>query len=623
MDVEFDIQYRNLLVHHLEREEIEHELTIRDLPFTNTETRAALARRLKERIKSEKEKGSSDRDFNRLNKTVESEIEMIDASVREIKDFLSNRNKYDGIRECLKTRLVHYFARVKRAGENTDNDEELADIDALEACIRGAFNTYFSVFSPAGQQDLINQINQSVASLSVASRNGSEPNVSPVLSNNEDERASVCNRATNKQGKRNLKSIEPSEFPQQQVNSFVQYMVQSGAFSWMFGPTAMQAWASQNMPPCISEQNVSNSVKPRVDQTNIRKQNREQRVEKVLPGNEVVASDFEANNSTGSDSDQLPDRPRNYRRLNQRTRNSIKHRPVADWKLRYDGSDNGQSLMKFLKEAEFYADSENMSRRELFRSAFHLFTGPAKTWFMTGFENEDFTSWSELKEELKREFLSPDHDHTCEIRAISRKQGSREKFHDYFLELQKIFNSLTKPKSEREKFDIVFRNMRADYKGHVVASEIDNLADLKKFGRRLDATYWYKYQPAASESPSHRKPSQVNEVQTGAKSKIKPQNRKEQYYSRSFYRSRSRGSDEEKQSAVVHNNAFLRSTDQPKGLQALLETYQPPKAGYCFNCRLKGHSARECNAPKHRYCYRCGFHNVDTDSCPYCEKNSQ
>lgn len=227
MDVEFDIQYKNLLVHHLEREEVEHELKIRDLPYTNTETRAALARRLKERIKCDKEKANSDIDFNRLNKTVDSEIEAIDARVREIKDYLSNQNKYEGIREYLKTRLVHYFARVKRVGENTDNDEDLADIDALESCIRGAYNTYFSLFSSLGQQELVNQINRSVASLNITSRNVSESNKSPMLSNNEDEEASVLNGATSKSCKRHLKSIEvPSMFPQQPMSNIFQYMWQ-------------------------------------------------------------------------------------------------------------------------------------------------------------------------------------------------------------------------------------------------------------------------------------------------------------------------------------------------------------------------------------------------------------
>lgn len=54
MDVEFSLQYESLLVHHLDRDEVEYELKIRNLPYTETETKAALMRRLKVKIKDDK-----------------------------------------------------------------------------------------------------------------------------------------------------------------------------------------------------------------------------------------------------------------------------------------------------------------------------------------------------------------------------------------------------------------------------------------------------------------------------------------------------------------------------------------------------------------------------------------
>lgn len=85
-----------------------------------------------------------------------------------------------------------------------------------------------------------------------------------------------------------------------------------------------------------------------------------------------------------------------------------------------------------------------------FGPRFICFLGAAKTRFMTGVENDDFTSWDQYKIELKREFLSPDHDHTCEIHAVARKQGPRERFQDYFLDMQTLFKALTKPFTERK-----------------------------------------------------------------------------------------------------------------------------------------------------------------------------
>ena len=160
--------------------------------------------------------------------------------------------------------------------------------------------------------------------------------------------------------------------------------------------------------------------------------------------------------------------------------------------------------------------------------------------------------------------------------------------------------------TERKKFEIVFRNMRAEYKGHAVSSEIDNLADLKKFGRRLDATYWYKYQPSNTESNTRGKQtSQVNEIQTGAKPKQKSKQDNEEYKTRNFYNSKTRANesgDENKPSRKEPQGKHSKNQEGESGLKSLLQTYQIPKDNMCFNCRLKGHHARDCEQPRHKYC---------------------
>ncbi|XP_055542851.1 uncharacterized protein LOC129728436 [Wyeomyia smithii] len=186
--------------------------------------------------------------------------------------------------------------------------------------------------------------------------------------------------------------------------------------------------------------------------------------------------------------------------------------------------------------------------------------------------------------------------------------------------MQTLFNTLTKPISERKKFDIVYRNMRADYKGHVISKDIDNLADLKHFGRRLDATYWYKFQTPANDSNPRGKAAQVNEVYTGTKPKSNRKIEYEPQKTRHYFNSnlQTRSSDEKVKKSG--NNNILKSNQS--GWETLLNNYQPPKEGYCFNCRLKGHHARDCERPKHKYCTRCGFHNVETTTCPFCGKNA-
>lgn len=605
MDVEFDMLYTNMAVHHLDREEIEYELKIRGLPFTETETRAALMRRLKEKLKTEKNRMNIDLDFDRLDTTVDEEIKQIDAKVKQIKDFLTNKVRFEGIRESLKTRLAHFFARAKRLPENTEREDDYADIDVLVSSIRGAFNTHFSLFS--GQRDVIEQLNQSFAMMLSGNRNESEPK--------KDNEKGSAEEGSDNSRRRNLQSADnPVGYPQLATN-YLPIMMPP----WMFGNP--QIWAAQQMMRAESLGSFSNSMNAQKVSGQI-EGSRKTSGKSSRRSKQKVQSSSSEKDTSSTENGWSSEEVRKPSRGKKRSHKSEKRRPVSDWKLKYDGADNGQTLMKFLKEVEFYAKSENMSPKQLFRSAIHLFNGAAKTWFMTGFENEDFTSWEELKEELKREFLSPDHDHTSEIRAIARKQGPRESFQDYFLELQKIFNSLTKPMTERRKFEIVFRNMRSDYKGHAVSSEIDNLADLKKFGRRLDATYWYKYNTTTTDSNTRNRTAQVNEVHTGTKPKSKPKPDEKQK-SRTFRNSTRdrRGSDEEEVVSRRQSKSPSRTNEPKGGLEVIIDKYQPPKNGDCFNCRLSGHHARDCDRPRHKYCQRCGFMNVDTATCPWCAKN--
>ncbi|XP_055591195.1 uncharacterized protein LOC129743243 [Uranotaenia lowii] len=349
-----------------------------------------------------------------------------------------------------------------------------------------------------------------------------------------------------------------------------------------------------------------------------KKKNRESRKQKVSAPPPIESSDSNGDESARSSS---ASEPRSRRSPSQsRRRRHRSRRPVWEWNLRYDGKDNGQNLIKFIKEVEYYANSENVSERELFRSAIYLFKDQAKVWFLSGMETEEFTNWKELVHEMKREFLSPDHDHRNEVKAIARKQGPKESFQEFLAEMQKIFNSLTKPLSEGKKFEIVWRNLRSDYKGHAVASNIDNLADLKKFGRQLDATYWFKYANPIDNNPRNRR--EVNEIKTGAIPKYPPPHDSKKEKSRTFTRTRPEVTSEDERSkrrglkeVVGQENRTRKEKDA--GLEMIVRKYVPPEKGICFNCRLRGHHFEECEGLPHKFCQRYNLKGQ------VCQENSE
>lgn len=315
-------------------------------------------------------------------------------------------------------------------------------------------------------------------------------------------------------------------------------------------------------------------------------------------------------------------------RKERKARKSLRRIPVSEWKLKYDGRDQGRRLAEFLKEVKMRCKSEDISERELFRGAIHFFSGRTKDWFMEGFENRDFRTWSGLKRKLKCEFLPPDLDFQIEIQATNRRQARGEKFVDYLHDMQKLFQSMTKPISDQRKFEIGWRNMRYDYKNALTGAGIRSLSRLKKYGRIIDENNWNMFQKS---SESRSKVQLVNEMTASSSSKLKqiPGNGQN---SRSFSQSKPKQSSEGekiKQRVEQNEGKAGKSKEDPmegssKGtLRALSERYVRPPIGTCYNCRKHGHHYGDCSEKRKKFCRLCGFLDVITPECPFCQKNEQ
>lgn len=213
MDLEFQLQYKNLLVHHLEKEEIEHELAIRAVQFEKTESRSAIQRRLRDRLKEERDRNIVDVDFQRLGTTADEEIKIIDTNLETIRKFLENKTRFEGVKDSLKTRLVHYFSRARRAQENTEDEEDLTDLDKIVSTVRELMNSYFSPFShnQVIRDEITQQIVKSLSNFNIAltpgkknpSRKSPEKNIPEDLSDD----AGGDSQPTKSSSRRKLKSV--------------------------------------------------------------------------------------------------------------------------------------------------------------------------------------------------------------------------------------------------------------------------------------------------------------------------------------------------------------------------------------------------------------------------------
>lgn len=342
------------------------------------------------------------------------------------------------------------------------------------------------------------------------------------------------------------------------------------------------------------------------------------------------ASTDSISESSASTSESDERRKKKHKKV-RKARKSLRRIPVSEWKLKYDGRDQGRRLAEFLKEVKMRCKSEDVSDRELFRSAIHLFAGRAKDWFMEAYENHDFHSWSGLKRELKREFLPPDLDFQIEIQATGRRQARGERFVDYMHDMQKLFQSMTKPISERRKFEIIWRNMRFDYKNALTGAGVKSLSKLKKYGRIVDENNWNMFQKP-SESSNRPKTHQLNEISATNNSKFKPTSSQGDN-TRTFFKSKPKSkTDNENRKQEDQKRDKEEKTDKKedamegssKGtLKALAERYVRPPIGTCYNCRKHGHHYGDCSEKRQKFCRLCGFLDVITPECPFCQKNEQ
>lgn len=323
------------------------------------------------------------------------------------------------------------------------------------------------------------------------------------------------------------------------------------------------------------------------------------------------------------------------KRKHKKSRKAIKRIPVAEWRLKYDGKDEGRKLAEFLKEVKMRCRSEDISDRELFRSALHLFSGRAKDWYIDGIDNGDFKNWPELKKELKREFLPPDLDFQLEIQATSRRQTRGEKFSDYFHDMQKIFQSMTKQLSERRKFDLIWRNMRHDYKNALTGAGIRSLSKLKKYGRKIDENFSFLQKTNENRSRNN----QVGEITSNReKGNTGNSGNNTRIFTNSKHQSsRPKNPGEGKREGKEEADKVGKESDKGRveqklppmegsstgTMQALVERYRRPPIGTCYNCRTHGHHYVECSEPKSKFCHVCGFLDVFTSMCPVCQKNSK
>lgn len=623
------MKYRSMNVNHLLVDEVEYELAVRDVKFTSGESKDIKRRKLRNVMKSERDSGkyvSTPIDPQ----TQEKEFEMIDEKIARIKNKLENKKTKKAELPELETRMLHLYYRAIRLGE-------VYDIDGLDAIALKMLNDHFGFFTnnPEVNQNnskrLIDQLR------AIKDKNAD--------ADDEDETEDIDltvkpKRATSTPKRKSNVKLRSDVDMMEKMMSRVDKMM-SEKFKKM----------------SLELDKKTEKINRQLFKDKPKKSEGKSKKELTLPFEEELEDDSEVEDESDDeedevDSDEKPDEP-------IQKRDELKRRPkaVSDWKIKYDGKDEGRGLNQFITEVEYMADAENITKRTLFKEAIHLFSGDARAWYIEGKKNQEFTKWSELVTELKLEYQPPDMDFHYEQQAAQRRQRRSEKFQDFYKAIQNIFQQMAIPPSEQRKFDIIFRNLRSDYKNALLVKGVRTLKMLRAWGRKLDSANWFLYRGNQFDQNSP-KSAQIHEVTgnqqqqrgkpNGGDWKNRPQGnrpdwknpqtgRPEWKNSQPQYQG-SRGPPKDsggqkkphqenwKQDKQDNRSNAPRQGGQEGSSRGTLEdrvaSYRIPDKTVCFNCRGNYHHFSACLKKREVFCIMCGFHDFTIDRCPVCAKNA-
>lgn len=632
MNAEFELKYQLMNAGHLLVDEVEYELTIRQVPFNVGDSRDVKRRRLRQKLKEQKEKNDFEVDFTLSSDECLRDLHVVDEKLAKIRDQLENRRTKKSELPELQTRLVHLYARLLRLKKKVDTD-------GLEGILLKLYQEHFTFLStdPDVRKRTEENLSRQLMDLSVQNRSEegtdtkSEENEdsSDGEHRNEQEKAKDKDRNTStpKEKRKSRKEKDSEEMFKrllEHVDSYLDSKLSSVSGERRKGDSSSCEDLDSEEARKYRRKETHRRMRKRsssedaIDEEESRSHRCPGKSTKKRNRREVSSPRRKSKNQRSeSSSGESSDRQKRGRR---------QPRSIAEWKMKYDGKDEGKKLNKFIIEVEFMAEAESLSKRDLFNEAIHLFSGEARSWYIEGRKNRDFRNWRELVAELKQEFQPPDMDFHYEQQAVQRRQKRSEKFQDYFNAVMEIFQYMAVAPSEQRMFDIVFRNLRSDYKNVLVVKGIRTLKGLKQWGRKLDSVNVWMYRNREAEVTP--KSVQVHEVRRqSSRNEDRPVESRWKSAPQTGKGLRSNQKDDVERQQLSNRQEVAKDDQRPRSSKADLESrianYKVPDKLTCFNCRGKYHHHQACLSEKEVFCTICGFHNYTKERCPFCAKNGR
>ena len=239
---------------------------------------------------------------------------------------------------------------------------------------------------------------------------------------------------------------------------------------------------------------------------------------------------------------------------------------VYKWGLRFTG-EGGQSITSFLQSVQELGQARGATHEQLFEAVYDLLGGRALVWFRS--RKDEFSTWEQLEDGLRKEYLPPDYDLELTREISARKQGKNEPVGSFIACMRVLYSRLPKPPPEDERLRVIRHNLEPYFIHSLGLSKINTIDELLDSCKQLENNrYMAERQSQNERSAVALEPDLAN-----------------------------------------RNIRASRSVNSSTRRQEL----------NCWNCGEKGHVSLRCNKPRTRiFCYGCGAKGVTSRQCSAC-----